>query len=163
MNKKPIVSAIAAIAGEKRVLGKQGKIPWNIPADAKFFKDTTVGHPVIMGRTTYLSIGKPLIGRTNIVVTRNPDFFAKGIIVVHSIDEAIEQAKKIDDKEIFVIGGGEIYKEALSKTDRLYLTVIDKEIKGDTFFPDYGQFKKVISKVPGESNGYKFQILTLER
>ena len=137
-----IVSAIAAI-GENRELGLNGKIPWHIPEDFKHFKKITTGHPVIMGRKTFESIGKPLPGRTNIIITRNTDFKAAGCIVVDSIKKAIEEAKKYNQEEIFVIGGGEIYKQALPYIDKLYLTVVKGSFEADAYFPDYSNFKLI--------------------
>ena len=139
------VSIIVAVAGKKRVIGTKGGMPWYIPEELKRFKEITMGHPILMGRKTHQSIGKPLGGRTNIVITRDPAFKEEGVTVVSSLDEALRLAKlALGNDEIFVIGGGEIYKQALPLADKLYLTVIDKEIGGDTFFPDYSDFKRVI-------------------
>ena len=158
------VSIIVAVAGKKRVIGKKGGMPWYIPEELKRFKSLTMGHPIIMGRKTHESIGKALSGRTNIVITHDPKYQAEGCIVVHNLNEALEQAKgKPGDGEVFIIGGGEIYKEALSKADKLYLTVIDKEIEGDVFFPGYSEFKKVVSEESGESEGLKYKFLELEK
>ncbi|MCL5784802.1 MAG: dihydrofolate reductase [Patescibacteria group bacterium] len=160
-----MVSIIVAIAGQKRVIGTQGGMPWYIPQELKRFKEITMGHPIIMGRKTFESIGKALPGRTNIVITRDPSFQSEGVIVVNSLEEALQKAKgQPGDEEIFIIGGGEIYKQALPLTDKLYLTMIDKEIKGDTFFPDYSDFKKVVSgSAEQRSDGFKYKFLELER
>lgn len=142
---KPVISAIAAIA-ENRALGKDNKLLFHIPEDMKRFKELTTGHVVIMGRKTYESIGRPLKNRTNIVVTRRSTPEVEGITVKHSIEEAIEYAKTIETEEIFIIGGGEIYTQALPFTDRLYLTIVKGSPEADTFFPDYSEFKKEIQR-----------------
>ena len=159
------VSIIVAVAGKKRVIGTKGGMPWYIPEELKRFKEITMGHPILMGRKTHQSIGKPLGGRTNIVITRDPAFKEEGVTVVSSLDEALLLAKlALGNDEIFVIGGGEIYKQALPLADKLYLTVIDKEIGGDTFFPDYSDFKRVISESDWQqSEGFKYKFLELER
>lgn len=162
---KPKISIIVAVAGEKRVIGIKGGLPWYIPEELKRFKEITMGHPIIMGRKTHESIGKALSGRTNIVITSNPNYAASECIVVHSLDEAIKVAQgQPGNEEIFIIGGGEIYKQALPEADKLYLTQIDKEIKGDVFFPDYSDFKKVVwESGKQESEGFKYKFLELER
>lgn len=167
------VSIIVAVAGKKRVIGKKGGMPWYIPEELKRFKEITVGHPIIMGRKTHESIGKALSGRTNIVITRELGYKALGCIVVHSLDEALRIAHgKEGDEEVFVIGGGEIYEQALSfrnkqalpLVDKLYLTVIDKEAEGDVFFPDYSEFKKVVYESDWQqSNGNRYKFLELEK
>jgi len=129
-----IISLIAAM-DKNRVIGKGGKLPWNLPADMKYFKDKTLGKPVIMGRKTYESVGKPLPNRTNIIVTHNQDYKAEGCIVVHSVDEALKAAENAE--EVMIIGGSQIYEEFLPKANKLYLTIIDTEIEGDTYFPEY--------------------------
>lgn len=156
------ISIIVAIAGKKRVIGKKGSLPWHIPEELKRFKEITMRHPIIMGRITHESIGRVLPGRTNIVITHEPNYKVLGCIVVHSLDEALRQAQGAD--EVFVIGGGQIYAEALPLADKLYLTYIDKEIEGDVFFPDYSDFKKVVSESPWqEHEGLKYKFLELER
>lgn len=159
---KPIISAIAAI-GEKRELGENGKIPWHIPEDFNHFKIITTGHPVIMGRKTFESIGKPLLNRTNIIITRNKDFRAEDCLVVDSIEKAIEEAKKYDDKEIFIIGGGEIYKQALPFIDKLYLTVVKGNFLADAFFPDYSDFKQIVKHQDFDNGQYQFSFLEIIR
>ncbi len=160
-----MISIIVAVAGEKRVIGKAGGLPWHIPEELKRFREATLGHPIIMGRKTYESIGRVLPDRTNIVITRDPSFQAEGIVIARSLEEALQLAQgKPGDDELFVIGGGEIYKQALPLADKLYLTVIDQEIEGDTFFPDYSEFKKVIwQSDEQESAGFKYRFLELER
>lgn len=160
--KKPTISIIAAI-GKNRELGKDNKLLWHIPEDMKRFRKLTQGHTVIMGRKTYESIGNPLPNRTNIIITRDHDFKVKGCITAHSLEEAIEIGKKYSPDEIFIIGGGQIYSQALPYTDKLYLTIVEKAYDADTFFPDYSIFKKVIYKKEKESDGYKFTFLDLEK
>ncbi len=152
MNKKPIVSAIAAI-GKNRELGKDGKLIWRIPEDMRYFKKITNNHPVIMGRKTYESIGKPLPNRVNIIITRNTDYRADGCIVVQTIEDAVNQAKKHDSEEIFIIGGGEIYNQSIGLTDKLYLTIVNEKAKADTYFPDYlSEGFRLIKKEDAVSN-----------
>lgn len=165
--KKPVVSAIAAI-GKGRVLGKENKLLWHIPEDLKRFKEITRGHPVIMGRKTFESIvgytGRPLPERTNIVVTRDENWHYEGVIAARSIEEAIEQGKRKDSEKIFIIGGAQIYAAALPFTDKLYLTLIDAEAEGDSFFPSYEHdFTKVVFEEAHESNGLRYRWVDLER
>jgi dihydrofolate reductase len=142
-----IISLIAALA-KNRTIGKNNDLPWHLPDDMKYFMQTTKGHYVIMGRKNYDSIPekfKPLPNRTNIVVTRKKNFIALGCIVVNSLDEGINLAKDANEKEVFIIGGAEIYKLSLSVATRLYLTEINGNIEGDTFFPaiDNADWKEV--------------------
>lgn len=157
------VSLIAAI-GKNRELGKDNRLLWHIKEDLQRFRDITRGHTVIMGRKTWESLPtRPLPNRFNIVITRDIKFKAEGAVVCGSIEQAIEKAGSND--EIFIIGGGQIYKEAMEKglADKLYLTVIDAGSDADTFFPDYSDFKKVVFEKSGESGGYKYKFLDLER
>jgi len=129
-----LISLIAAMA-KNRVIGRQGEIPWKIPGEQKIFKKITLGHAVIMGRKTFESLDQPLRDRTNIIVTRQTDYRADGCIVVHDLPSAIKCCPE-DEDEAFVCGGGQLYHEALPLADRIYLTVIPREIPGDTYFPD---------------------------
>lgn len=156
------ISIIAAI-GKNRELGKNNKLLWSIPEDMLHFKNTTMGHPVLMGRKTFESIGKPLPGRTNIVITKNKDFKAEGVLVAHSLEGAISLGESRDPNEIFIIGGGEIYHRALKLADKLYLTVVDGNFDADTFFPDYSDFRRILYKREGSDNNYKFTFLELTR
>lgn len=165
--KKPVVSAIAAI-GKGRVLGKENKLLWHIPEDLKRFKEITRDHPVIMGRKTFESIlgytGKPLPERTNIVVTRDAAWRHEGVLAVQSIEAAIEKGKEMDAEEVFIIGGAQIYETALPYTDKLYLTLIDAEAEGDSFFPPYEtEFTKKIFEEEHESNGLHYTWVDLQR
>lgn len=128
------VSLIAAMA-ENRIIGVNNTLPWRLPEDLRHFRRLTTGHHVIMGRRNYESIGKPLPDRTNIVVTRNPEYRAPGCRVRHSLEEALRDAQA--DSEVFVIGGGEIYRQALARADRIYLTLVHAHVEGDTYFPPF--------------------------
>jgi dihydrofolate reductase len=127
------ISIIVAVA-ENGVIGKDGGLPWRLPADLKRFKALTTGHCIAMGRRTWDSIGRPLPQRTSIVISRNKGLNLDGAKVVHSLDGAVMTAAQ--DDELFVIGGGEIYREAMARADRLYLTRVHKEVEGDATFPE---------------------------
>jgi len=131
---KPRVSLIVAMA-KNRVIGVNNTLPWHLPADLKHFKSLTMGHHIVMGRRTYESIGKPLPGRTSVVVTRNAGYSAPGVIAVNSLEAAISACG--DDNEIFVIGGAELYLQAITLADRIYLTEIGANIRGDVYFPEF--------------------------
>ena len=137
---QPRTSIIAAL-GKGRAIGKDNRLLWHIPEDLKRFKALTLGHPVIMGRKTFDSIvaqlGKPLPGRTNIIVTRDTAWAHEGAKVAHTIEEALMKAREIDHEEVFMIGGAQIYAQALPFADWLYLTLVESEAEGDTFFPAY--------------------------
>lgn len=159
---KPKISIIAVIS-ENRALGKDNKLLWHIPEDMKRFKNITTGHPIIMGRKTFESLGRPLPNRTNIVITRNASFNVAGAVMVSSLDESLEKARQTEKDEIFIIGGGQIFKEAMSIADKLYLTIVQGEYEADTFFPEYGEFKKIVFEQAGQSGGYKYKFSELER
>jgi dihydrofolate reductase len=131
---KPHVSLIVAMANN-RVIGANNTLPWHLPADLKHFRALTMGHHIVMGRKTWESIGKPLPGRTSVVVSRNPDFAAPGVIVVNSLQAAISACD--NDTEIFVIGGAELYQQAIAFADRIYMTEIAADIRGDAYFPEF--------------------------
>lgn len=156
-----MISLIAALAAD-RVIGMEGAMPWNLPADLAWFKRNTLNKPVIMGRLTFESIGRPLPGRLNIVVSSQPGA-TEGVTWVTSLDEAIKAAG--DVPEIMVIGGGRIYEQMLKRADRLYLTHIDAEVEGDTQFPDYepGEWQSTFSEFHDadeqNSHSYCFEIL----
>lgn len=159
-----MISMIAAMS-ENNVIGKDGEMPWHLPGDLKFFKQTTKGHSVVMGRKTFESIGRPLPNRRNIVLTRSEDFSAEGIEVIHTFSEMDKLVK--DEEEFFVIGGATIYEQLLPLADRLYITIIHETFEGDTFFPtiDDGQWKIVASKKGevDEKNSLGHTFLTYER
>ena len=161
---KPLISAIAAI-GENRELGKGNELIWRVPADLKRVKALTVGHPIIMGRNTYESIGHPLPERTNIVVSRTATDIA-GCVVVQSLDEALAHASTIEKEEIFIFGGASLYAVALPHIGRLYLTLIHaKAPTADVFFPEYEkEFTNVLEKEKHETaEGLVYEWMTLER
>ena len=163
------VCIVVGLSRESRAIGKAGKLLWHISEDLKRFKALTLGHPVIMGRKTFESVlsylGKPLPGRTNIVVTRNTDFSYPDITVMNSLEEALTYARTLDNNEIHIGGGGEMYEQALPFVDRLYLTVIHDEPDADSFFPPYeSEFTKIIDKEKHETaDGLVYEWITLER
>jgi dihydrofolate reductase len=148
-----IISLIAAIS-RNNVIGRDNKLMWDMPADMKHFRDTTSDHTVIMGRKTFESIGRPLPKRMNIVITRDTSYSREGLYTVNSLEEALrlaslEQGKEFeqnqDEVEVFIIGGGEIYKQAMDKADKLYITIIDAELDGDSYFPEIDENKWKVS------------------
>ncbi|GHB71989.1 dihydrofolate reductase [Persicitalea jodogahamensis] len=162
------ISLIVA-AAENGVIGKENQLLWRLPDDLKRFKQLTLGHPIIMGRKTYESIGKPLPGRTSIVITRSPSYKAEGVLVVNSLELAIETARRQESEEAFVIGGGEIYREALGKNlaEKIYLTRVLANVDGDTFFkiPDEDDWtvESHTERVADERHEYAFQFVDLTR
>ena len=130
-----MLSLIVA-ASTNNAIGKQNNMLWHLPEDLKFFKNTTWGMPVVMGRKTFEAVGKPLPGRTNIIVTTNQNWSAKNTIATRSIEDAITVANETNAKEIFITGGGEIYKQTLPIADKVYLTRVHTVIDGDAFFPE---------------------------
>jgi len=158
-----MISLIFAI-GKNNALGYKNKMPWYLPADFAYFKKVTMGQPVIMGRKTFESIGKPLPGRINIVLTRSESFYHDGCIVVDSIDKAKEL---VEGKETFIIGGLEIYTAFLPIADKLYITEINKMFEADTFFPeiDFSMWRLVSSEtgVKDEKNPFDYKFLVYER
>jgi dihydrofolate reductase len=131
-----MISLIAAMT-EKRVIGVRNQLPWKLPEDMKRFRELTTGHPIIMGRKTYDSIGRPLPKRENLVISRQPGLKIEGAQVFSSLESALERALKLDEKEVFVIGGAEIYRQALARADRLYLTLVHQDYEGDAHFPEW--------------------------
>ena len=127
-------SALVAMA-KNRVIGRDNTLPWRLSADLQRFKRLTMGHTLVMGRKTYESLGRPLPGRRMVVITRQPDFRPEGVQVVHSLEEALAAAPA-DEQELFIGGGAEIYRQAMPLTDRLYLTVIERDVEGDAHFPE---------------------------
>ncbi|MFJ9461840.1 dihydrofolate reductase [Viridibacillus arvi] len=149
---------------ENNVIGLNNAMPWHLPGDLAYFKRTTMGKPMIMGRKTFESIGKPLPGRTNIVITRDEEYAREGIVIVHSLEEALAQAEK-ESEEIMIIGGEQIFRMTLPMANRLYVTKIEKQYEGDTFFPSYGDEWQVVSQsdVNETEDGLKFTYLVYER
>jgi dihydrofolate reductase len=161
-----IVSLIAALA-EKRVIGLDGKMPWHLPADLAYFKRSTMGCPVIMGRKTFESIGKPLPGRRNIVLSRNRELVLPGCDVFANIHAALDDVDNENAAEVFIIGGQQLYEQALPMADKLYLTHIDAKFEGDTIFPDYTELKwqqvSVEKHSADEKNPWPYRFEQLER
>jgi dihydrofolate reductase len=163
MIKKPKISLIAALS-TNRVIGRDNKLPWYLPTDMKYFKKITSGKPVIMGRKTYDSIGRPLPKRKNIVITGSPwKINSDSVLAVETIFKALSEAKKDSPEEIFFIGGGEIYKQTIDLADKLYLTVVEIQIEGDAFFPDYSNFGHISWQEKHHENGLDFCFLQIER
>lgn len=160
------MTTIVVAMGEKNEIGFENQLLWHLPKDLKHFKDLTSGHPVIMGRKTYESIGKPLPNRTNIVVSRKKDWFEEGILIVGSLKEAMKFAKKIDE-EVFIIGGGNIYEQTMDMVDKLEVTLVKADLEADTFFPKIDEkiWKKTneICYEKDEKNGYDFCFQTFEK
>ncbi|MFB1080888.1 dihydrofolate reductase [Jeotgalibacillus sp. JSM ZJ347] len=148
-----------------RVIGQNGDMPWHLPDDLKFFQQTTTGHSILMGRKTFESMNGPLKNRKNIVLTRDDNWHHDGAIKVSDLDEGLKLLG--EDHEGFVIGGGEIYKMAIDKADRLYITLIHEEFEGDTYFPEYNEENwKLTSRVQGEKNEknpYNYEYLIFDR
>lgn len=158
-----IISMIAAMA-DNRIIGKDNQMPWHLPADFAWFKRCTMGKPVVMGRKTYESIGRPLPGRLNIVISRDASLFIEGVTTVTSIEQALEVAAEVE--EVMIIGGGAIYAACLPMANKLYITHIEAEIQGDTQFPDWGnEFKETYSEAyqADEKNAYNMRFTILEK
>ena len=163
--------AVIVAAAENGVIGRNNALPWHLPDDLRYFKRRTLGKPIVMGRKTYESIGRPLPGRTNIVITRNPGFVAAGVKVVSSLDEALRLAGDIavidGAEELVVIGGAEIYREAMPQADRLYLTEVHAVIEGDAVLPeiDWAQWREVGRErhAAEDPNPYDYSFVVYER
>ena len=147
-----IVSIIASVS-KNNVIGNNGKLPWHIPEDLKWFKEKTIGHFVLMGRKTFESIGNPLSGRKTIIITKNKNYTPPGIYVFNSINEAINFADKNNETELFIAGGEEIYRQTIEIADRIYLTRIHRNYEGDSFFPEFDADKyRVVSRKIVDTN-----------
>ncbi len=161
-----IISIIVAIAKNK-VIGNDNKLIWRLSDDLKRFKRLTTGHTILMGRKTYESIGRPLPKRKNYIITRSKEYVVDGGYVFHSIGDAIEAAKEEGEDELFIIGGGEIYKEMLPMANKMYLTKVHANPKGDTFFPKFDEEEWDIindkAHLADEKNEYNFVFIDLER
>lgn len=154
--------SIVVVVGKNREIGCDNKLLWKLPKDMQRFKDITMGHTVVMGEKTFESIGKPLPGRKNIILSLQKDYQAPGCQVRNSLEEFLQEATK-SKEEVFIIGGGTIYDLVLPFTDKLYLTIIDDEPQADTFFADFADFRNVVKKEEGVDNGFKYQYLELIR
>jgi len=160
----PEIHFVVALSKQTRAIGKEGKLLWYIPKDMKHFKDVTLGHPMIMGRGTFDSIGRVLPGRVNIVITRNPDWKHEGVVVCHSLEEALETAKTFDTEKMSIIGGAQIFQLALPYATHLHLTEVDDEKEGDVYFPEINEVHfEELEKKDGEHDGIKYSIRTLKR
>lgn len=159
-----IISIIAAL-DKKFVIGNKGRIPWHLPADLAHFRELTMGKPIIMGRTTFESIGRLLPGRLNIVLTRDPCYKPAGVVAAHSIEEALHEAGAAS--EIMVIGGADVYRQFMSLAHRMYLTFVESEFEGDAYFPpvDQKEWKEVSREAytPDKKNPYPYTFVILER
>lgn len=162
--RKPIISLIWGM-DNNRLIGKENGLPWRLPADMAWFKKSTMGKPILMGRKTYESIGRPLPGRTNLILTRQSGMKIEGCTVIHSIDEAL--AEVADAEEIMVMGGAEIYALLLERADRLYITEIDGSFEGDAWFPEFDlslwRESGREEHQPDEKNLYAYAFITMER
>ena len=160
------LTIVVAVA-DNGVIGQKNKLPWHLPADLRHFKSTTMGKPILMGRKTHESIGRPLPGRLNIVLTTQPDYLAEGCRVVHSIDEAIELVEGEGGDEVMVIGGAKLYEEALPRADRIQLTRVHADFAGDTWFPELeaSDWMEIASeqRQADTDNAYACTFVTLER
>jgi len=158
------ISIVVAMAAN-RVIGRDNQLPWHLPADLKHFRETTMGKPILMGRKTWESIGRPLPGRTSIVITRDEDYEAPGCIVVHSIEAALQAAGEQD--EVMVIGGAEFYHQVLAHADTIYLTLVHRDFEGDTRFPrlDEAEWEETgrVDCEADESNPYAWSFIRLDR
>ena len=159
-----MTTAIIVAMGSNRVIGRDNGMPWHLPADLKHFRQTTLGKPVLMGRKTHESIGRPLPERMNIVITRDRDYDAPGCTVVHSVEEALQAAA---GGEVMVIGGAECYRQVLPRADTIYLTLIHHAFEGDTRFPELpdAEWREVarVDHPPDERNPYPYSFIKLER
>ncbi len=160
-----MVTIVVAMA-KNNAIGKDNQLLWHLPSDLKHFKELTSGHPIIMGRKTFESIGKPLPNRTNIVISRKKDWFQEGILIVGSIKEAVKFARKIDE-EIFIIGGGNIYEQTMEISDKIELTLVDAQPEADVFFPkiSLSEWRKTneLCFEKDEKNQYDFCFQTFEK
>lgn len=159
-----IISIIVAM-NNKGVIGHEGDLPWRLSADLKHFKAITMGKPLIMGRKTHESIGRPLPGRKNIVVTHSEEFKAEGCVIVHSLDNAFQAAGDAD--EVMIMGGSGIYDQSLARADRVYLTEVHADVKGDVYFPEFdkGEWKELGREehTADEKNEFDYSFVVLER
>ena len=163
--------ALIVAQSQNRVIGRNNALPWHLPEDLKYFRSVTMGKVIIMGRKTYESIGRPLPGRTNLVVSRDPSYQVEGVTVVNSLEQAIEQAAAISEinavDEALVIGGANLYEQALPQVDRLYLTQVHHQVSGDAFFPelDEAQWREISRQdyAADDSNPHSYSFIVLDR
>jgi dihydrofolate reductase len=160
--------SIIVAASQNNVIGRDNKLPWHLPEDLAYFKSVTMGKPILMGRKTFESIGRPLPGRTNIVITRDPNWGCDGVEVAANLENALALSKHAGgeaNNEAMVIGGEQIYRLSLPYAQRLYLTRVDVDIEGDAFFPDFdhNEWLQVSEKIPSQRQDYPYRFLVLER
>ncbi len=159
-----ILSLIVAMT-QDRVIGRDNQLPWHLPADLRLFKRFTLGKPIIMGRKTHESIGRALPKRTNVVITRQPDYAAPGCLIAHSLAQALEMAEPAE--EVVLIGGATLYQQVLPRAQRIYLTLVQAQVGGDTWFPalDWREWREVYQEehAPDSRNAHGFRFLILER
>jgi dihydrofolate reductase len=163
--------AVIVAAAENGVIGRNNTLPWHLPGDLRYFKQVTMGKPIVMGRKTFDSIGRPLPGRTNIVITRNPDFRAEGVRVAASLDEALRLAADIaltdGAPELVVIGGVEIYRASIPRADRLYITEVHASVEGDAFLPriDWAHWREIGRErhSASDANPYDYSFVVYQR
>lgn len=160
--KEPTISIIA-VMGKNRAIGKENQLLWNLPEDLKRFKKITLNHPVIMGRKTYESIGRPLSERINIILSRNPELKVNGCKVLGSLEKALQYAESIDQDEVFIIGGESIFAEALPLVKKMYLTLVDDSPQADSFFPQYDDNFDIIHEEQAEESNYQYKYIELIR
>lgn len=161
--------ALIVAASQNNVIGLDNQLPWHLPEDLQYFKAVTMGKPILMGRKTYDSIGRPLPGRTNIVLTRDANWSAEGVVVVNDLDSATAASEKacvaagVD--ELMIIGGEQIYRKFLPVADKLYLTKVEAVVEGDAYFPaiDSDQWQQVAEKIPEKVGNYSYRFVVLER
>lgn len=164
------ISIIAAVANNN-VIGNKNQLPWKLPADMRHFRELTMGKPVIMGSLTYESIGRPLPGRDNIVLTKDPEYKAPGCKIACSLDEALALAENSEmgqqAREAMICGGASVYRQYLPRADRMYLTLIEADFEGDAFFPEFDmqewEEEERTCREPDQNNKYKYSFLTLKR
>ena len=160
-----MIAFVVAVA-ENGVIGRDNQLIWHLPADLRHFKELTLGHPIVMGRRTFESIGRPLPKRTNIVVTRHPEWQAEGCTIAYSVPLALELARQ-SDEQVFVIGGAEIYRQAIAAADTIYMTEVHHSFEGDVFFPEinHSEWRETTRKrhEPDEKHAYAYSFVTLQR
>lgn len=160
--------SIMAALSSNGVIGRNNQLPWHLSADLKRLKAMTMGHHLLMGRKTWDSVGRPLPGRITVVITRDPEFAAEGVQVVHSLDDAVRVAVEANDEEPFIMGGAQIYEQAIHRADRMYLTRVHVELEGDAFFPEFddvSEWQLVDAEhfEADEKNDYPYSFLTYDR
>ena len=160
---RKVITLVAAM-GRNRAIGLGGALPWHLPRELRHFKETTMGKPIVMGRRTWQSIGRALPGRQNLVVTRDPSLRAEGCEITHSLGEAVARS---EGAEVMIIGGGQLYREALPHADRMILTLVDHEAVADTWFPEWdpGEWSEVTLRTEraDEKNPYDYRVIELTR